>query len=69
LELKYIKKADKKKKEAQSELKLVDKITNEARQQLKDYLKSDNAKRLEGLKAWLLVLVGREWHLIEEITE
>jgi hypothetical protein len=69
LELKYVKKADKNKKIPQSELKIIDKITDEARQQLKGYLKSDNAKRIDNLKAWLLILVGREWHLIEEIIE
>lgn len=68
LELKYLKKADKNKKEALTQEKIVDKIANEARQQLKDYLKTDNAKRLDNLKAWLLILVGREWHLIEEIS-
>ena len=68
LELKYIKKADKNKKDALSQVKMIDKIAEEARQQLKDYLKTDNAKRLGNLKAWLLILVGREWHLIEEIS-
>ena len=69
LELKYIKKADKNKKESQTDEKSIDKITKDARQQLKTYLKSDNAQRLDNLKAWLLILVGREWHLIEEITD
>jgi PD-(D/E)XK nuclease superfamily len=67
LELKYIKKADKAKKDAITGEKHVDKITNEARQQLTNYLQTDNAKRISNLKAWLLVLVGRDWHLIEEI--
>jgi hypothetical protein len=67
LELKYIKKADKTKKDAITGEKYVDKITNEARQQLTQYLQTDNAKRIDRLKAWLLVLVGREWHVIEEI--
>jgi hypothetical protein len=67
LELKYIKKADKAKKDAITGEKHVDKVTNEARQQLTNYLQTDNAKRIGNLKAWLLVLVGREWHLIEEI--
>ena len=67
LELKYVKKADKNKKDPKTGEKYVDKITNEARQQLTDYLKTDNAKRIANLKAWLLILVGRDWHLIEEI--
>ena len=67
-ELKYVKIADKKKKEVQTDEKTLDKITNEARQQLKGYLQTDDAKRLDNLKAWLLVLVGRKWHVIEEIT-
>lgn len=69
LELKYVKKEDKNKKDAQTDQKSLDKITEDARQQLKDYLQTDNAKRIDGLKAWLVVLVGREWHLIEEIEE
>jgi PD-(D/E)XK nuclease superfamily len=68
-ELKYVKLADKKKKEPQTDEKTLDKIIHEARQQLKDYLKTDDAKRIPNLKAWLLVLVGRKWHLVEEIVE
>jgi hypothetical protein len=67
LELKYVKKADKNKKDPQTGEKHIDKITKEARQQLTDYLKTDNAKRVPSLKAWLLILVGREWFLIEEV--
>jgi Predicted AAA-ATPase/PD-(D/E)XK nuclease superfamily len=67
LELKYLKKADKNKKDPQTGEKMVDKVIKEAKQQLTDYLKTDNAKRLNNLKAWLLILVGREWHLIEEV--
>ena len=66
-ELKYLKKADKNKKDALTGEKNIDKVTQEARQQLAEYLKTDNAKRLTNLKAWLLILVGREWHLIEEV--
>jgi hypothetical protein len=66
-ELKYVKIANKKKKEPQSEEKTLDKIIDEARQQLKAYLLTDDAKRIDNLKAWLLILVGRKWHLIEEI--
>jgi Predicted AAA-ATPase/PD-(D/E)XK nuclease superfamily len=67
LELKYIKKADKNKIDPQTGEKNIDKITREARQQLDNYLKTDNAKRIPNLKAWLLILVGREWYLIEEV--
>ena len=66
-ELKYVKIAHKNKKEEGSNEKTLDKMTNEARQQLKAYLQTDNAKRLDNLKAWLLILVGRKWHLIEPI--
>ncbi len=66
-ELKYIKKADKNKKEKGTQEHTLNKIIEEARKQLTGYLKTDNAKRLPNLKAWLLILVGREWHLIEEI--
>ena len=67
VELKYLKKADKNKKDPQTGEKLIDKTIKEARQQLHNYLQTDNAKRMDNLKAWLLVLVGREWHLIEEV--
>jgi hypothetical protein len=68
-ELKYIKMSRKKKKEGQTdENKTPEKIAEEARKQLKAYLQTDNAKRLDNLKAWLVILVGRKWHLIEEIT-
>jgi Predicted AAA-ATPase/PD-(D/E)XK nuclease superfamily len=67
LELKYLKKADKNKKDPNTGEKMVDKAIREAKQQLADYLQTDNAKRLSNLKAWLLILVGREWHLIEEV--
>jgi Predicted AAA-ATPase/PD-(D/E)XK nuclease superfamily len=66
-ELKYVKKADKNKKDPQTGEKNIDKITREARAQLNTYLATDNAQRIANLKAWLLILVGREWHLIEEI--
>ena len=42
-------------------------VIKEARQQLNGYLQTDNAKRIENLKAWLLILVGREWRLVEEV--
>jgi hypothetical protein len=67
LELKYLKKADKNKKDEATKEPLIQKAEREAREQLNLYLQTDNAKRLTNLKAWLLILVGREWHLIEEI--
>ncbi len=67
LELKYVKKADKHKKDPKTGEKYVDKITTEARKQLTDYLNTENAKRIKNLKAWILILVGRDWHLIEEM--
>jgi hypothetical protein len=70
IELKYIKLSDKDKmvKTAEGgEERLTDKIAREARTQLAKYLTTDNAKRLENLKAWVLILVGREWQLVEEI--
>jgi hypothetical protein len=70
IELKYIKLSDKDKivttKEGTEE-KLTAKVEREARIQLGNYLKTDNAKRIENLKAWLLILVGREWQIVEEI--
>jgi Predicted AAA-ATPase/PD-(D/E)XK nuclease superfamily len=66
-ELKYIKKEDKTKKNTITGEKYVDKIAHEARQQLRSYLNTDNAKQIDNLKAWVLILVGREWHLVEEV--
>ena len=66
-ELKYIKKTDKNKKDAVTSEKKIDTITKEARQQLHNYLQTEAAKRVPNLKAWVLILVGREWHLIEEM--
>ena len=66
-ELKYMKKADKNKKNAQTGEKQIDKVIKDARQQLSNYLQTDDAKRLVNLKAWLLILVGRDWHLVEEM--
>ena len=66
-ELKYIKKADKNKKDPKTGEKYVDKIANEAREQLSNYLKTDNAKRIASLKAWVIILVGRDWYLVEEM--
>ena len=71
IELKYIKQTDRHKrvnpKDKTSE-KLLAKVQREARTQLENYLKTDNAKRTKNLKAWVLVLVGREWKIVEEIT-
>jgi Predicted AAA-ATPase/PD-(D/E)XK nuclease superfamily len=70
LELKYVKKADIDKIVVAADgtkEKLTDKVAREARTQMTNYLQSDNAKRIPNLKAWLLLLVGREWHLVEEM--
>jgi hypothetical protein len=70
IELKYIKLGDKDKmvatKEGKEE-KLIEKVEREARIQIANYLKTDNAKRTEGLKAWLFILVGRDWQVVEEM--
>ncbi len=70
IELKYIKLSDKDKmvKTVEGgEERLADKVAREARIQLGKYLKTDNAKRVENLKAWVLILVGREWQVVEEM--
>ncbi len=70
IELKYVKMADADKMvltESGEKEKLTTKIERDARTQIDNYLKSDNAKRIPNLKAWLIILVGREWHLVEEI--
>jgi hypothetical protein len=67
IELKYIKKDDKKKKIEGTTEALIQKVEKEAREQIQKYIQSDNAKRIQNLKAWVLILVGREWHLVEEI--
>ena len=59
IELKYVKKG--------SENNL-QKVADEGRAQIHKYIQSDNAKRIPSLKAWLLVLVGRDWELVEEIV-
>ncbi len=69
-ELKYVKKTDADKMVVAADgtkEKLTAKVAREGRLQIINYLKSDNAKRIPNLKAWLLVLVGREWQLVEEI--
>lgn len=70
IELKYIKQADRHKrvnpKDKTSE-KILEKVQREARTQLNDYLKTDNAKRIPYLKAWVIVLVGRDWKVVEEV--
>jgi Predicted AAA-ATPase/PD-(D/E)XK nuclease superfamily len=67
IELKYIKKEDKRKKVSETKEALIQKVEREAREQIQKYIQTDNAKRISNLKAWLLILVGREWHLVEEI--
>ena len=70
LELKYIKKADTNKivisPEGTKE-KLIQLKQREAKTQLEQYLKTDHANRLTNLKAWIIILVGREWKITQEI--
>jgi PD-(D/E)XK nuclease superfamily/Predicted AAA-ATPase len=70
IELKYIKLKEQHKAvdadDTASE-KIFEKVEREARQQLTHYLQTDDAKRIPNLKAWLIILVGREWRLVEEI--
>lgn len=69
-ELKYIKKGDIDKivtSEDGTKEKLTTKVEREARTQLINYLKTDDAKRIPNLKAWLIMLVGREWQVVVEI--
>jgi hypothetical protein len=63
IELKYVKKGEDTKKDKEH----IEKVEKEAREQVPKYLESDHAKRIPNLKAWLFILVGREWHLVEEI--
>jgi Predicted AAA-ATPase/PD-(D/E)XK nuclease superfamily len=67
-ELKYVKKSDKNKKDPNTGEKHIDKITREARAQLNTYIATENAQRIANLKAWVLILVGRDWHLVEEMV-
>jgi hypothetical protein len=70
IELKYIKLGDKDKSVATaegSEEKLTEKVERDARLQIAKYLDTANAKRTENLKAWVWILVGREWQIVEEI--
>jgi hypothetical protein len=70
IELKYVKKGDLDKmvqKADGTKEKLTDKVEREARIQLTNYLQTDDAKRIPNLKAWLIILVGREWKVVEEI--
>jgi hypothetical protein len=67
IELKYVKKADENKKDNETKEPYTQKVEREAREQIQKYLQTDNAKRIPNLKAWLLILVGREWKLVEEI--
>jgi hypothetical protein len=67
IELKYIKKGDEKAKDKDTKELLIKKVEREGREQVKKYMQTEDAKRIQNLKAWLLILVGREWHLVEEI--
>ncbi len=67
IELKYIKMADENKEDKDTKEPYIAKVEKEARLQLQKYIDTENARRIPNLKAWLLILVGREWHLVEEI--
>ena len=67
IELKYIKKADENRRDSDTKELYTEKVEREARMQLNKYLQTENAKRMTNLKAWLIILVGREWRLVEEI--
>ena len=70
IELKYVKKGDLDKivqNPDGTKEKLTDKVKREGRQQLENYLTTEDAKRIPNLKAWLIILVGREWKVVEEI--
>ena len=67
IELKYIKMSDENKQDKETKERYVEKVENEARLQLQKYIATENARRIPNLKAWLLILVGRTWHLVEEI--
>ncbi len=67
IELKYIKKGEEKAKDKDTQELLVEKTAREAREQVRKYLQTEDAKRIPSLKAWLLILVGREWQVVEEI--
>jgi hypothetical protein len=68
IELKYIKKSDENKKDSETKEPYIEKVAREAREQMQKYIQTENARRIPNLKAWLIVLVGREWHLVEEIA-
>jgi Predicted AAA-ATPase/PD-(D/E)XK nuclease superfamily len=67
IELKYIKKTDANKKDELTKEPILKKVAREAREQLQSYIATENAKRIPNLKAWLLILVGREWLVVEEL--
>ena len=66
-ELKYIKINDKNLKDAKTAPAYIKKVGDDAKVQLQKYIQTDNAKRIPSLKAWVLVLYGREWQLVEEM--
>ena len=66
-ELKYIKIGDKNLKDAKTAPTYIKKVEDDARVQLQNYIQTDNARRTPNLKAWVLVLLGREWQLVEEL--
>ncbi len=47
----------------------LEEVRARARQQLKEYLQADRLKELEDLRAWLLVFVGTEAKVVEEVEK
>lgn len=68
IELKYVKKADAKKRNEDTKELIVEKVKREARTQIQQYLQTENARRIADLKAWVIVLVGREWQAEEVVV-
>jgi hypothetical protein len=58
IELKYLKKTQANK---------LKQITNDAKNQIKDYLALEEIKNLENLKSWVIVFVGKKAEVIEEV--
>jgi hypothetical protein len=70
IELKYLKKGDLDKMvtlEDGTKIRMTEKVESDTRLQLSNYLQTDAAKRIPNLKTWVIILVGREWKIVEEI--
>ena len=70
IELKYVKISDENKSTEHNDKtaeKIFQKVEREAHVQLTNYIKTDHAKRTPNLKAWLFILVGRDWKVVQEL--